>query len=152
MTKPIRILFLCTGNSARSIIAEALLKQMGGPAFEVFSAGTHPKGLNPWTETVLRQEGHDLTGFSSQAVDEFTGLPFDYVITVCDQAAEACPVFSGAAQRLHWSFLDPAAVEGPDAVKLAAFQETLHGMRLKLTAFIATARGANAGGPASTTP
>ena len=93
----IRVLFLCTGNSARSVIAEALLKQLGGPAFNSFSAGTHPKGINPYTARVLAEERVDLTGFGSKDVSEFIGQDFDYVITVCDSAAEECPETSAPA-------------------------------------------------------
>lgn len=136
---PIRVLFLCTGNSARSVIGEALLREMGGDAFDVVSAGTHPKGINPFTEKVLQQEHVDLTGFRSKSVDEFIGQDFDYVITVCDSAAEECPVFPGAPERIHWSFPDPAAVEGTDLEKLAAFQETMRGIRRRLSLFIPVA-------------
>ena len=139
---PIRVLFLCTSNSARSVIAEALLKEMGESDFEVYSAGTHPKGLNPFTLKVLEQDHIDITGFRSQDMAEFVGQHFDYVITVCDQAAEECPVFPGDPQRIHWSFPDPAAIEGSDVVKLAAFQETLRGMRRRLALFIDVARRA----------
>ena len=139
---PIRVLFLCTGNSARSVIAEALLKNLGGNDFEVHSAGTHPKGLNPFTAKVLEQNHIEITGFRSKDMAAFLGQDFDYVITVCDQAAEECPVFPGNPERLHWSFADPAAVEGSDVVKLAAFQETLRGMRRRLALFIEVARRA----------
>jgi arsenate reductase len=98
---PIRVLFLCTGNSARSVIAEALLKDKGKEDFEVFSAGTHPKGLNPFTAVVLEQARLDITGFRSKSVSEFEGQKFDYVITVCDSAAEECPVFPGEPERIH---------------------------------------------------
>ena len=137
--RPIRVLFLCTGNSARSVIAEALLRQLGGDAFEVHSAGTHPKGINPFTVKVLEQEGIDVSSFTSKNVDEFIGRDFDYVVTVCDRAAEECPVFPGAPERIHWSFPDPAAVEGPDLVKQAAFQETLRGMRRRIELFVPVA-------------
>jgi arsenate reductase len=136
----IRVLFLCTGNSARSILAEALLKRIGGSDFSVVSAGTHPKGLNPYTAAVLRKMGLDPEGFRSKPVSDFEGEPFDYVITVCDQAAEACPVFSGAARRLHWSFPDPAAVEGSDLMKLTAFEETARGLRERIETFVPAAR------------
>jgi arsenate reductase (thioredoxin) len=139
-TRPIRVLFLCTGNSARSVIAEALLKKMGRDAFQVQSAGTHPKGINAFTERVLMQEGIDVSKFRSKNLDEFIGDDFDYVITVCDQAAEQCPVFPGAPERIHWSFPDPAAVEGTDIEKLAAFQETMRGMRQRLSLFIPVAQ------------
>jgi len=139
---PIRVLFLCTGNSARSVIAEALLRQIGGAGFEAYSAGTHPKGINPYTERALEQAGLTLDGFRSKNVAEFVGQSFDYVITVCDSAAEECPVFPGASERIHWSFPDPAAIEGSDLQKLAAFQETVRGMRRRLELFVPVARGA----------
>ena len=137
---PIRVLFLCSGNSARSVIAEALLRQIGGAGFEAYSAGTHPKGINPYTERALEQAGLTLDGFRSKNVAEFVGQSFDYVITVCDSAAEECPVFPGASERIHWSFPDPAAVEGSDVQKLAAFQETVRGMRRRLELFVPVAR------------
>ncbi|HWC29056.1 MAG TPA: arsenate reductase ArsC [Dehalococcoidia bacterium] len=136
----IRVLFLCTGNSARSIIAEAMLKKIGGEDFEVHSAGTEPKGINPFTEQVLRLEQMNMAGFWSKSLDEYLDQRFDYVITVCDRAAEKCPVFPGDPARIHWSFPDPAAVEGTDVVKLAAFQDTLRGMRQRLTTFVEVAR------------
>jgi arsenate reductase len=140
----IRVLFLCTGNSARSVIAEALLKSMGGADFDAYSAGTHPKGINPFTIKVLEQAGLDPAQFRSKSLNEYTDDTFDYVITVCDNAAEECPVFPGDPERIHWSFTDPAAVEGTDVVKLAAFQATLREMRQRLEAFVEVARRAYA--------
>jgi arsenate reductase (thioredoxin) len=137
--RPIRVLFLCTGNSARSVIAEALLGRLGDADFEVRSAGTHPRGINPFTLRVLSEQGIDASEFHSKPVDHFIGQDFDYVITVCDSAAEECPVFPGAPQRIHWSFVDPAVVEGPDLVKLAAFRETERGMRNRIQSFIPAA-------------
>ncbi|MPZ50790.1 MAG: arsenate reductase ArsC [Dehalococcoidia bacterium] len=134
-----RVLFLCTGNSARSVIAEALLNELGGADFEVHSAGTHPKGLNPFTAKVLDQEHIDWSGFRSKDVSEFEGQRFDYVITVCDAAAEECPLFPGAPRRIHWNFPDPAAVEGNDLAKFAAFQTTLREMRRRISLFIPVA-------------
>src|SRR6476660_744844 len=110
----IRVLFLCTGNSARSIMGTALLRKMGGDAFDVMSAGTHPKGINPYTVRVLQPLRIDVSGERSKNVSEFSGQHFDYVITVCDAAAEECPVFPGAPERIHWSFVDPASVQGTD--------------------------------------
>ncbi len=146
--KPITVLFLCTGNSARSVIAETLLKSIGGADFEVQSAGTRPKGLNPFTARVLDQAGLDYAGFRSKNVDEFIGDHFDYVITVCDSAAEECPVFPGDPNRIHWSFPDPAAVEGSDLIKIAAFQQTLREMRQRLEAWVPIARRAASETPA----
>ena len=137
-----RVLFLCTGNSARSILAEALLREIGGTDFEVHSAGTDPKGLNPYTVRVLEQEHMDPATFHSKNMNEFLGQAFDYVITVCDQAAERCPVFPGDPERIHWSFPDPAAVEGDEAVKMAAFLETLRGLRRRIDPFVIVARDA----------
>ncbi len=138
----IRVLFLCTGNSARSIIGSTLLRQMGGDAFDVLSAGTHPKGINPYATRVLAPLGIDLSGERSKDVAEYAGQAFDYVITVCDAAAEECPVFSGAPERIHWSFVDPAAVKGTDEEKLRAFQVTLREMKTRLLPFVAVARRA----------
>lgn len=136
---PIRVLFLCTGNSARSIIGAALLRQMGGDAFDVHSAGTHPKGINRYTVRVLEPLGIDLSAERSKSVDEYAGQTFDYVITVCDAAAEECPIFPGAPERIHWSFVDPAAVEGCDDEKLAAFQRTLREMQARVAWFVPVA-------------
>ena len=134
--KPIRVLLLCTGNSARSIIGAALLRRMGGDAFDVHSAGTHPKGINPYTVRVLEPLGIDVSGERSKHVSEYDGQSFDYVITVCDAAAEQCPVFAGAPERIHWSFADPAAAAGSDDEKLAVFMRTADGMRARLAAFV----------------
>jgi arsenate reductase len=134
----IRVLFLCTGNSARSIIGAGLLKQMAGESFDVHSAGTHPKGVNPYTVRVLEPLAIDLSSERSKSVSEYEGQTFDYVITVCDAAAEECPVFQGA-QRIHWSFVDPAAVQGADEEKLRAFDRTVREMQVRLRTFIAAA-------------
>jgi arsenate reductase (thioredoxin) len=103
-----RILFLCTGNSARSQMAEALLRLIAGDHFEAESAGTHPAGLNPMTIESMQETGVDVRHYRSKNLDEFVGQPFDYVITVCDRAKESCPVFPGASNLRHWSFDDPA--------------------------------------------
>ena len=102
MTAPIRVLFVCTGNSARSQIAEALLRDFGGADFEVNSAGTEPHGVNPFTVRVLDEIGIDWSGARSKSVTEFIGQPFDYVITVCDRARQTCPVFPGNHNTMHW--------------------------------------------------
>ena len=139
MAEPIRVLFLCTGNSARSIIAESLLTKLGGSTFEVHSAGTTPKGINPFTTRVLTEANIDVSGYRSKHMDEYITQTFDYVITVCDQAAEQCPIFPNDPRRIHWSFPDPAAVEGTDDEKLAAFRRTFKEMSLRLRTFIPTA-------------
>ncbi len=136
----IRVLFLCTGNSARSIIGAAVLQQMAGDAFDVFSAGTHPKGVNPYTVRVLEPLGIDMAGQRSKSVTEYEDQTFDYVITVCDAAAEECPVFPGAPERIHWSFVDPAAVDGSDQDKLRAFQVTVREMKTRLNSFVVVAK------------
>lgn len=114
-----RILFICTGNSARSQMAEALLRVIAGEQFEAWSAGTNPVGLNPYTITAMQEIGVALSHQRSKSIDEFIGQPFDVVITVCDRAKEACPVFPGIQQVRHWSFEDPAAAPEPE--RLAAF-------------------------------
>jgi arsenate reductase len=120
--RPIRVLFVCTGNSARSVMAEALLRHHGGDAFEVHSAGTVPKGINPLTLRVLANAGMDATWARSKSVDEFLGQTFDYVITVCDQARQVCPIFPGVHESLHWGYEDPAEATGSEAERLAVFQ------------------------------
>jgi arsenate reductase len=137
--RPIRVLVICTGNSARSVMAEALLRQHGGPAFEVHSAGTEPKGINPLTERVLDESGLDHSWARSKSVDEFLGQHFDYVITVCDQARQSCPVFPGVHETLHWGYEDPAAVEGTEEQRLAAFRSTLTMMAGRIQSFITLA-------------
>jgi arsenate reductase len=137
---PIRVLFVCTGNSARSQMAEALLSREGGADFEAFSAGTEPAGVNPLTVRVLDEIGIDWSQALSKSVGEFLGRPFDYVVTVCDRARRACPYFPGEGERLHWDLEDPAAVEGTDAEKLDAFRRTRSEIAERLTPFIAEAR------------
>ena len=121
--RPIRVLFVCTGNSCRSIMAEALLRQHGGADFEVHSAGTHPKGLNPRTMALLADAGLDASWARSKSVDEFLGQSFDYVITVCDQARQVCPVFPGAGQSLHWGYEDPAEATGTDDEVMGVYRK-----------------------------
>ncbi len=117
-----RVLILCTGNSARSQMAEGLFRQLGGERYEVHSAGTHPSSVNPLAIEAMREIGIDISSHHSKSVEEFANQQFDAVITVCDSAAEQCPVFSGATQRIHWSLPDPAAVSGSHDEKLAAFR------------------------------
>jgi arsenate reductase len=140
MTEPIRVLVICTGNSARSLMAEALLRKHGGADFEVFSAGTEPKGINPLTERVLDEAGLDHSWARSKSVTEYLGQTFDYVITVCDQARQNCPVFPGVHETLHWGYEDPAAVEGTEEERLAAFRSTLTMMAGRIQSFITLAK------------
>lgn len=137
---PIRVLVVCTGNSARSLLAEALLRAKGGDAFEVHSAGTHPKGVNPLTLQVLHDAGIDASWARSKSVDEYLGQSFDYVITVCDQARDECPVFPGVHESLHWGYDDPAAVEGTEEQRLAAFRKVFTQMAERIGTFIPLAR------------
>ena len=140
--QPIRVLFVCTGNSARSQIAEALLRQYGGDDFAAFSAGTEPKGVNPYTIRVLSEVGIDWSAARAKSVREYLGEPFDYVITVCDRARQTCPVFPGDHNSLHWGLDDPAEVVGSDAERLAAFRRTQLEVSVRLRPFIELARRA----------
>jgi len=139
---PIRVLFVCTGNSARSQIAEALLRQYGGDDFEAHSAGTEPKAVNPYTVRVLAEVGIDWSGAQSKSVTEFIDEPWDYVITVCDRARQVCPVFPGEHNSLHWGLDDPAEVEGTDERKLAAFRATQMQVAMRIRPFVELARRA----------
>ena len=134
--RPIRVLFVCTGNSARSVMAEALLRQHGGSAFEVDSAGTEPKGINPLTLRILAEVEIDASWARSKSVAEFAGQSFDYVITVCDQARQSCPVFPGAHESLHWGYEDPAAAQGTDEDRLVVFRRVLTQIGERINLFI----------------
>lgn len=131
-----RVLILCIGNSARSQMAEGWLCHLAGDHFEVASAGTHPSSVNPLAIEAMRERGIDISTHRSKSVQEFISQPFDYVITVCDDAAEACPVFPGPAQRIHWSFPDPAAVQGSHDERLAAFRAVRDALETRLEQFI----------------
>jgi arsenate reductase len=139
VTEPIRVLFVCTGNSARSILAEALLRHVGGPGFEAFSAGTHPSGVHPLTTRVLDEARIPSDGLRSKSIDRFAETSFDYVITLCDDARAVCPVFPGADQSLHWGYRDPASVDGSDEEQVEAFRRVLThiGERVRQFALIA---------------
>jgi arsenate reductase len=145
---PIRVLFVCTGNSARSQIAEALLRDFGGADFAVFSAGTEPKGINPYTIRALDEIGIDWSGARSKSVTEYLGQQFDYVITVCDRARQTCPVFPGEHNSMHWGLEDPAEVEGTAADKLEAFRRTRTEVAVRLRPFVELARNARRAQPA----
>jgi arsenate reductase len=119
-----KVLFLCTGNSCRSQIAEAWLSTLGGFNFEVFSAGLEPHGVNPLTVAVMEETGYDMSEHRSKHIDEYIGnTNFDYLITVCGNADERCPYFPGMGTRIHWPFEDPAAFTGPEDQKLALFRK-----------------------------
>lgn len=120
-----RVLFLCTGNSARSQMAEAFLTHCAGDTFEAHSAGLEPKGVNPRTVKVMSEAGIDISGQVSKGIETYLGKTlFQYLITVCDDAEQNCPtVWPGVNQRMHWSFEDPARFEGTEGEKLARFRE-----------------------------
>lgn len=117
-----RILVLCTGNSCRSQMAEGYFRHFGGPRLEVFSAGVEAHGLNPRAVQVMGEDGVDISGHTSDTVDQYAGQTFDYVITVCDNARERCPWFPARIQRLHHSFPDPAQATGTEEEVMAAFR------------------------------
>jgi arsenate reductase len=135
--KKIHVLVLCTGNSARSQMAEGLLRHYGGDGFDVVSAGTHPTRLRPEAVAAMQEVGIDISGHWSKPMDAFVGREFDYVITVCDSARESCPVFPAKTQRIHWSIEDPAAVEGGEPARLAAFREARDDLRSHIQRWIA---------------
>jgi thioredoxin type arsenate reductase len=118
----VRVLFLCTHNSARSQMAEAILRHLGGDKVEVHSAGTVATRVHPLAIAAMAEKDIDISGQRSKHLDEFSGQEFDYVVTVCDNARESCPVFPGAPEKIHWSIADPAAVEGDEATRSRAFR------------------------------
>jgi thioredoxin type arsenate reductase len=121
LARPVRVLFLCTHNSARSQMAEGILRALGGSNVSVQSAGTEATRVHPLAMREMAKRSIDISGHRSKVLDEFLGQSFDYVITVCDNARESCPVFPGAPERIHWSIADPSAVEGTEAAKQRAF-------------------------------
>lgn len=133
-----RVLILCTANSARSQMAEGLLRQMADDRLEIFSAGTKPSVVNPFAIEAMRRRGIDISGHRSEHLSDYIEQPFDYVITVCDQAAESCPVFPGKARRIHWSFPDPAAVQGNDDVVLESFETVRDALEDRLRSWVDT--------------
>lgn len=138
-----RVLFLCTGNSARSQIAEAFLRKYGSDRFEAHSAGLEPKGLNPFTVKVMQEIGIDVSGQTSKGVDTYLGKTlFQYLVTVCDDADKNCPtVWPGVGNRMHWSFQDPAAAVGTEEEKLAKFREVRDLIEVKIKEWLAEQSG-----------
>jgi arsenate reductase (thioredoxin) len=122
MIRKKRVLFLCTHNSARSQMAEGLLRHLAGDRFEAMSAGTEATHVRPLAVRAMEEVGVDISGQESKTLERYLGEPFDYVITVCDDANEACPFFPGARERLHWSFEDPSRAEGTEEERLAVFR------------------------------
>ena len=127
-----KVLFICTHNSARSQMAEGLLKSLAGDRYEVFSAGTEPGAVHPYAVRVMAEIGVDISLHRSKSVDEFAGHPIDMLITVCDHAKESCPIFPGGAQKIHQSFQDPSALTGSDENILTGFRH----IRDKIRAWI----------------
>ena len=134
-----KVLFLCTGNSARSQMAEAFLRKYGGDRFEAHSAGLEPKGINLFTVKVMDEVGIDVSGQTSKGVDVYLGkVLFQFLVTVCDDADKNCPtVWPGVNTRMHWSFQDPAAVVGTDEEKLAKFREVRDKIETKIKTWLA---------------
>jgi arsenate reductase (thioredoxin) len=136
-----RVLILCTGNSARSQMAEGLLRHDAGDRFEVFSAGTKPSQVRPEAIAVMREVGIDISGHRSKSADEFAGQAFDYVLTVCDNAKESCPIFPGGTMTLHQSFEDPASLQCSEKERLAVFRRVRDELRQYLAAFPTSVKG-----------
>ena len=134
-----KILFLCTGNSARSQMAEAFVRKYADDRFEAHSAGLEPKGLNPFTVKIMNEVGIDISGQTSKGVDTYLGkMLFQYLVTVCDDADKNCPtVWPGVNTRMHWSFQDPATVEGSEEEKLAKFREVRDLIEAKIKSWLA---------------
>lgn len=132
--QPLRVLFLCTHNSARSQMAEGLLRALGGGRYEVFSAGTVATRVRSEAISAMQELGIDIGGQESKTLERYLREPFDEVITVCDSANESCPVFPGARHRRHWSIDDPSGVQGTDEARLAAFRRARDALRRRITA------------------
>ena len=134
-----RVLFPCTHNSARSQMAEGLLRNMAGDRFDVFSAGTERTFVQPLAIDAMREIGIDITAQTSKTLDELEGQTFDYVITVCDRANESCPILPGTTERIHWSFEDPTAATGTDEQRLRAFRTVRDALQQRLRIFLTLA-------------
>ena len=134
-----RVLFLCTHNSARSQMAEGLLKYLAGDRFEAYSAGTVATRVRPEALSVMAELGMDISGQESKTLERYLGEPFEYVVTVCDDANESCPVFPGARERLHWSFEDPSRAEGEGEMRLAVFRRVRDEILARVDAELASA-------------
>jgi arsenate reductase (thioredoxin) len=148
MPNKTRVLFLCTGNSARSQMAEAFLREFAGDRFEVHSAGLDPQGMNPLTIRVMQERGYDLSQQTSKGIKDYLGkVLFQYLITVCAEAERSCPtVWPGVSSRLHWSFEDPAAFEGSEDEKLAKFREVRDQIERRVKDWVAEESGTRAAG------
>jgi arsenate reductase len=136
-TRSMRVLFLCTHNSSRSQMAEGLLRVRGGAAYEVCSAGTEPRVVHPLAIKAMREIGIDISDHRAKSLEEFRQQPpMDLVITVCDEAAEACPHFPNARQQVHWGFPDPSRVEGNEEERLAAFRHIRDLLATRINQFL----------------
>lgn len=131
-----KVLFLCTGNSCRSQMAEGWLRRLAGEQFEVVSAGTHPVGLNPYAVAVMQEANVDISNHVSERVDPYLDQHFDHVITVCDRAQENCPIFPGASSMLHWNFDDPAKAKGTYEQQLVVFRKIRDEIAERIRRFI----------------
>ena len=130
------VLFVCTHNSARSIMAEALLREKGGDAYEACSAGTEAAQVRPLTLRVLQEAGLPTAGLRSKSFEEYVGRTFDYVITVCDSARQSCPLFPGEGQRFHWGYDDPSAATGSEEERLAEFRRVFAAISQRIDLFM----------------
>ena len=144
-----RVLFLCTHNSARSQMAEGLLRHLGGDRFEVHSAGTEATRVRPLAIRAMGELGIDIAGQQSKTLDRYIDQPFDLVITVCDEANEACPFFPGARARLHWSFPDPSKATGTDEQQLATYRTVRDAIRIRIAAELLAPHPPPSGSPLS---
>jgi arsenate reductase (thioredoxin) len=141
MTEKAKVLFLCTHNSARSQMAEGLLRHLAGDRFEAHSAGTEATHVRPLAIRAMDEIGVDISGQESKTLERYLGKPFDYVITVCDDANEACPFFPGATNRLHWSLPDPSAAKGTEEERLEVFRSVRDALRDRVQAELVDGRG-----------
>ena len=148
-TRPIRVLFVCTHNSARSVMAEAVLRLRGGASFDVHSAGTEPGEVRALTLRLLEDADVPTHGLRSKSVDEFAGQTFDYVITVCDSARQSCPVFPGDGERFHWGYEDPSAATGTDEERIVVFRRVMTAISERIGLFIPIAHRAGDRAPAT---
>ena len=140
MHYPVRVLFLCTGNSARSQMAEGFLRSMGGDDFDCLSAGTHPSQVQSLATKVMGEAGIDISAQRSKDLQEFIGREFDYIITVCDKARDNCPTFPGDNERIHWSFEDPVHAEGDEEARLAVFRRIRNEIRNRIAIWVPAIR------------
>lgn len=138
---PHRVLFLCTGNSCRSQMAEGWMRSLGGDQYEVFSAGTHPTTVNPMAVKVMKEAGIDISSQTSDSIETYINQSFDLVVTVCDRARETCPVFANSRKQLHWGFDDPAEATGPEEEQLDLFRRVRDEIRAQIAGYLSEDKG-----------